>query len=600
METRFDLNHPPYDTLTTNQRLSLQKALDIVFFDDDEDIIRPLEKIDYLYIVIKGRVKEVGTDGEIVALYRQNDTFEARALIEGSSRHRFVVQEQALLYRLPKASVLAVMEENPRFGLYFYAGVAEKLAQLSDARHDGEFHNLFNATVGEAYRRASDKLCADQSALSAAEFMKQQRVKSVLVEDKTTHHIGLLTESRFRDMMIDGITGDTPIRAWVAFDLVSVDIGDFIFHALLLMNQHQVQRVVVTENGAPVGFLEQMDVLAYFSNHSYLITQQLERATRLDELPHIAAQMHQSIQILHQRGMRAPQLAQLIQTLNSALFEKAWRLIAPPEVYANSCLIIMGSEGRGEQILKTDQDNGLILRNYFESDAVRQSALRFNAFLNELGYPPCAGGIMVSNPQWCQSALGYQALLSRWVRTPKPDAMMQLAIFIDAKAVAGDASLLDEVRDHLQQQLGRDSALYMNFASAIDLFEGQTQGFFAQWLSRSDDRMDLKKLGIFPIVHGVRALSLKNNITVNNTFERLRHLAQKQVLNEALCQDTAEALAYLMQLRLKFGLHQHAEEISKIEMSQLSTLERDLLKDALQVVKRFRNAVRQYFHLGGV
>lgn len=143
-----------------------------MFYDDEEEIIRPLERIDFLYIMMKGRVKEVSLDRDIVAVYRQKDTFEARALMEGVSRHRFVVQEQALLYRLPKALVLSVMEENPRFGLYFYAGVAEKLAKLSDARHNGEFHNLFNATIGEAYRPCAPILHADQSALYAAQCLK--------------------------------------------------------------------------------------------------------------------------------------------------------------------------------------------------------------------------------------------------------------------------------------------------------------------------------------------------------------------------------------------------------------------------------------------
>ena len=600
---RFDFNYPPYHYLNRIEQDILQKAVDIAFFHDDEVIIQAQQPIEHLYVVIKGLIKEVGPDGEVIALYRPRDTFEARALVEGYSQHRFVVEEEALVYTLPKAAVQEIMESNARFGAYFYASVAEKLASLSGASNDNEFESLFTATVADAYRQKTTWLDGQTSVLAAAQAMKERKTKSVLIRDH--ERVGLFTESAFRDIVIAQANIHAPMSQWSTFELITIDIDDFVFNALLCMTQFNIQRVVVTENGQPIGALEQIDVLAYFSNHTHLVAQRLDRANSIDELVDLAGQMTHSIQILRNNGVRAPQLAQLMEVLNSSLFEKAWRILAPPELYANTCLIVMGSEGRGEQILKTDQDNGLIFGEGVDPALAAETAEQFSATLARLGYPPCPGNIMVNNPYWRKSLPEFKKMVAGWCNSPTPEAMMNLAIFMDAKAVAGNLGLLDEVKRYLQKIISDDAGMLMTFARAVELFDYHSKGFFAQLLNRdSAEKMDIKKMGIFPVVHGIRALSLQARIGETNTFDRIHKLVQLQVIDEGLGKDTAEALSYLMDLRLKAGFaalnSSTPEAPNQVDTQSLSTLERDLLKDALQVVKRFKNQIRHHFHLTGV
>ena len=600
---RFDFNYPPYHYLNRIEQDILQKAVNIAFFHDDEVIIQAQQPIEHLYVVIKGLIKEVGPDGEVIALYRPRDTFEARALVEGHSQHRFVVEEEALVYTLPKAAVQEIMESNARFGAYFYASVAEKLASLSGASNDNEFESLFTATVADAYRQKTTWLDGQTSVLAAAQAMKERKTKSVLIRDH--ERVGLFTESAFRDIVIAQADIHAPMSQWSTFELITIDIDDFVFNALLRMTQFNIQRVVVTENGQPIGALEQIDVLAYFSNHTHLVAQRLDRANSIDELVDLAGQMTDSIQILRNNGVRAPQLAQLMEVLNSSLFEKAWRILAPPELYANTCLIVMGSEGRGEQILKTDQDNGLIFGEGVDPALAAETAEQFSATLARLGYPPCPGNIMVNNPYWRKSLPEFKKMVAGWCNSPTPEAMMNLAIFMDAKAVAGNLGLLDEVKRYLQKIISDDAGMLMTCARAVELFDYHSKGFFAQLLNRdSAEKMDIKKMGIFPVVHGIRALSLQARIGETNTFDRIHKLVQLQVIDEGLGKDTAEALSYLMDLRLKAGFaalnSSTPEAPNQVDTQSLSTLERDLLKDALQVVKRFKNQIRHHFHLTGV
>ena len=148
------------------------------------------------------------------------------------------------------------------------------------------------------------------------------------------------------------------------------------------------------------------------------------------------------MRILCGHGVKPLQLGRLVQSLNARLFARAWRLIAPPELLANSCLLVLGSEGRGEQILKTDQDNALLLRDGASWPQLEASCQAFSDALERFGYPPCPGGIMLSRPGWRFSGAELRERFHQWVHQPSGDALMRLAIFVDAEAVCGDSELL--------------------------------------------------------------------------------------------------------------------------------------------------------------
>lgn len=597
---RFEFNYAPYDVLNPIERNILQSSINIVFFHDNEVVIQPETPIDTLYIVLKGIIKEIGTDGEVTALYHAKDTFETRAVLEGISHHQFVVAEQALLYAIPKSTVLRLIESNVQFATYFYANITEKFSSILGQKNEQELAGLFVAKVKDAYHNNTLWIDGQQRIAETAQNMKKSRVKSVLV--KHNDQVGILTESVFRDMLIQGASANDETYKWTSFKLIGVDIQDYVFNALLKMMQHKIQRLVVEQDGKAIGTLEQMDILAYVSNHSHLLSERLENASTIEELETIAQQMNGVIQALHNNGMRAMQLAQLMKVLNKSLIEKAWSFVAPKELIENSCLIVMGSEGRGEQVLKTDQDNALILRPDVDLQMAETATEQLAQLLERLGYPPCAGKIMANNPEWRKPIADFKKMVVSWCIRPDPTSMMNLAIFIDARAIAGDIHLLDEVKKHLYSFLTDNAGMMMMFARAVDQFQEQTQGFFAQLLERERNKtMDVKKMGLFPIVHGIRSLSIEAKLEETNTFDRIQKLVALNKLDKQLGQDISEALAYFMDLRLKFNIryvkNNQAIVPNQVEVHNLSTLERDLLKDALKVVKDFKQMIRLHFHL---
>jgi CBS domain-containing protein len=335
---------------------------------------------------------------------------------------------------------------------------------------------------------------------------------------------------------------------------------------------------------------------------------QIEAASSLQALQSASARLDAMVPALHGSGVHAARIAEIVCGLNARLFARLWALLAPPEVIANSCLLVMGSEGRGEQILKTDQDNALLLRDGFEWPGLEALASRFNGVLAEWGYPKCPGDIMLTNPLWRQPLADFRETLRLWVYGDEGvvpvDGPMDLAIFYDAAAVAGDAALLETVRAQVDRLLVGQDSYIARFASPADQFVEP-----GKWLSRlaaivhlqrDEPPLDVKKLGLFPLVHGARALALQHGIREAGTAARLNRLAAQGRVNPTLAGDAVDALHGLMDLRLTQQLRQRAQggvAGNEITVADLSEAEAAQLQAALASVKRWRTFLRQHFHL---
>jgi len=385
------------------------------------------------------------------------------------------------------------------------------------------------------------------------------------------------------------------------FELITIRPSDQVGDALALLLRHRVHRLVVADGERTLGVLEALDLFSFLSNHSHLITVQMEAATDIDGLAQAAAQITRMVTTLHRSGTRVSLIARLVQDLNARLFERAWQLIAPPDLVANSCLFVMGSEGRGEQLLKTDQDNGLILRDgYTPPENLELICQTFSQALSAFGYPECPGSIMVNNPMWRKTAYDFGQMVQQWLLMPDADSLMNLAIFLDAHAVCGDAHLLQQAQQALMRLATDNDAMLARFAAAIDAF-GNSQGWWNRLLGLDDQQgLHLKKEGIFPLVHGVRSLALAEHLQETSTTARIDALVSKNVITPALGADLTQSLHFLMGMKLKAGLTELETQrpvSGLVNVGKLSTLDRDLLKDALGVVKHFKTLLRNRFKL---
>ncbi len=260
----------------------------------------------------------------------------------------------------------------------------------------------------------------------------------------------------------------------------------------------------------------------------------------------------------------------------------------------------MGSEGRREQVLKTDQDNALLLRDGVDPASTAEVASRFSEALSALGYPPCPGNIMLSNPLWRQPLAAFRDTLRDWLYGADPEGLLRLAIFLDAAPVAGDAELLRAARAYLDRIFADNDALLARFAAPADQFD-EDGSWWSRVTTRRDDRvLDLKKLGTFPIVHGVRALALQHRVPALGTAQRLDALVERGALDVTLARELITALHVLMALKLDHQLRQRKQGRPADNLLRPAALEpgqREELKNALATAHRFRAFLRRHFRL---
>ena len=635
MPSAFNFAASPFDALSMSERSLVRDSVDVAYFRAGETILGLNTTPSHLFMVIKGHVQQF--DGkELIHTYGPDDTFDGRGLVAGRVSSQFVAAEEVLAYQLAKQTVTELIASNATFGALLFSDLSNKLGALSQRNSRHEMQSLSMARVDEVFLRPVHEVDAATSIHTVAGIFQEHRISSVLVRDAASSpvRLGIFTTTGLQRAILDGTPlTELPVGKLATFNLISVRPGDAIGDALTTMIRHKVHRVVVTETIAPawpgaqvatpddaaghpgaaaaagvigseriVGVLEALDVFSFLSNHSYLINLQISEARDIEALRKSAEQITRLITILQRSGTKVNMIATLVQELNAKLFERAWQLIAPAELVANSCLFVMGSEGRGEQLLKTDQDNGLVLRDSYEPPAdLAEICAAFSQALADFGYPECPGRIMVSNPQWRQSEADLRVTVRRWLMMPDADGLMALAIFIDASPVCGDTSLLEGVRTAIFTLAGDSDAMLARFASAIQLFD-QGNGWWNRLLLRENgiEQLDLKKAAIFPLVHGVRSLALAKRIAATGTAERVAALVAADALPASLGTDLIDSLHFFMGLRLQAGLAEldtgHAVS-GGVAINQLSSLDRDLLKDTLGVVKRFKLLLRQRFHL---
>ena len=640
----LDFTQPPFDVLSLAERQSIRKNTQIRYLAKNENLTA--EELQYLYVVIKGQIEQL-LDGEFVASYlgsnhsdhlNNNDWFDSRrlpeSLTENSSNtealqtYQFRAAEDTLLLQVAGSAVDKISAQNHLVRQMLSDKLPERLKALQQRRNNKsivsasyndqqEVQQIMLQPVIDVNLLPVHIVNASNSLYEAASIMTKAGLKHVLVQPLdhlknegemqygTGHLLGILTDTDIcRAVSDQQDPATTPCQRYANFNLRTIKASDEIGDALLTMTRYRIHRLpVMDQNGDVVGILGQSDMLAHIGHHSQLISIQIEQAKDLSSLDTAVELIGRYIRAQHQNGVKIGNISRMVQTLNAQVFTKLWQLIVPDEVMTNTCLIVMGSEGRGEQIMRTDQDNALILRDGYTHPDLAQFADTFNQHLADLGYPLCDGNIMMTNPMWRQPLKQFNAQIGLWFRNTDPMHGIYLSAILDGEYVCGDESLLTQVRQHLKVAHRQSDPMFVRQFARAALQFGDVNQWWQKFVpllggkSGSED-IDLKKAGIFPLVHGIRTLALENDILeLPSSKNRLKALVQARALTQERADTLLEALEFFMAQRLSVALSTDDKHARQVNPMTLTALERDLLKECLAVVKSFKNQLRQHYQL---
>lgn len=621
---QLNFTQPPFDVLTPAERQSIKKHTQVRYLEKDENLNQ--NDKNYFFVVVKGNITHTNNSdgeakfvGDFQAVDGHNDWFHPIA------DHNYTASIQTLLFQIDGEVIEKIAAQNRLIRPLLNGEVADKIKALKQrnikksqptaTNDDIEQQQLMLQPITNINLIPAHFVEETDSMTTAAKTMTNAKLKHVLVrrqifnENHPTksnyHNVGILTDTDICRAVSEQVDlANTPCGKYARFKLKTLEHHQDISEGLLTMLRYRIHRLpVIDDEGEIIGVLGQSDLLAYLGHHSHLITVQIEQATDLNSLNDAVEMIGQYIRGQQQNGVKIGIISRMVRALNVQVFTKLWRLIVPEAVFQNTCVIVMGSEGRGEQIMRTDQDNALIIRNGFSHPDLADFAEQFNQGLAQMGYPLCDGNIMMTNPMWRQPLNKFEKQISTWFSLKDPNYGVWVSAVLDSHFVCGDESLLDSLRKHIKiAHANADPMMIRQFARVALQF-----GDVGQWWQRftpfknknsSADDIDLKKAGIFPLVHGIRTMAMEHDILhVTSTKARLKALARAGVITQERAETLTETLNFFIDQRLAVALSTEDKLARRVDPTTLTALERDLLKECLSVVKSFKAQLTSHYQL---
>jgi CBS domain-containing protein len=587
----------PFDELSSNELDGLIKGIDILFFKMDDTIVDAKESVKHLYVIIKGEVRSQDEVGNRVMVYHQKDSFDADALISGILEYRYIACQDTIVYEIKRESFLKTFERNRAFREFYTMHIVDRIEYLKQKERRDSSGLFLTTRVKDSYIHKVSIVDSSSPLKDALQLSLELKRSEIIIKDRDSYR--LLTDSDIKRLLYEGyIDMQKPLSEYKTHHLLGIDENDFLFNAYLTLIEKNIKRLAVFRENRIVGVIEQIDILSYFANRSHLVTLRIEKADSLDELKDASGGYIDMVKRLHSQGVKSRYIAKLVSEINRKLLSRLFEMILPLE-YRNRCaFLVMGSEGRGEQIIKTDQDNALIVEDSLDSEKLKPYMNRFGEILIEFGYPPCKGDIMVTNPFWVDNLESYKNRVLEWKSGLEEENYIHFATLFDAVVVAGKRELLEELKRYIFSS-GRNDTLYLAYFARLSLLFETPVGLFSSILRR-DRFIDIKKAGIFPVVQGVRSLALKYEVEENSTVNRVKELSNRGVIDIEFAKEIVEAFEVLSYIRLSTqieALELNREISNRVDSDSLSKIKRDLLKDALSIVERFKKFISREFGL---
>jgi CBS domain-containing protein len=589
----------PFKLLGKSTLDNLMKKIDISYYPKETLLIsKNLPSIAF-YIIIKGSVTE-SIDDEIHNVYSHGDSFDADALIYGKTDSKFVVDEDLICYEIKKDDFLDLMQ-NKKVQSYFLQDFVTRHQDLKNYDLQSDLSGFLIGKVSDIFLHKACVVEHNESILSS--LKKQEQLKAPVIIVKNNSDYCIVTDSNFRrHVLLGGMSTNEEISKIVTKGLITIDVEDFLFNALLIMTHREIKRIVVMKNNEIFGVLEQLDLLSYFANHSHLVAVQIDKAESIDDLKSLQSELRNLIITLRAKGVKVMYITKLVSTLNIKIYKKVFDMCVDESLQKDCALLVMGSEGRDEQTVKSDQDNALIVRDGIDVELYTQPMMKLNSYLLELGFPKCLGNVMVSNEFWRRNVSGYKDLINDWAHSMSDADVQNLSIFMDAKCVGGDEELLNGLTSYLHHNFHQRDDVLAHIAKAVLNFDTPLSLFSGFVLEKEhQNKLDLKKGGSFALVHGVRTLCLQYDITQTNTIERIKALNKKGVIDKNFATELIESFDTLSAIRLKAMLEAKSiEDSNYINPQKLEKIQRDLLKDSFKIINKFKKFMTFHFHLSMV
>jgi CBS domain-containing protein len=576
----------PFSFLSSEELDIIVSSMEVNLFNKGETIFKKGHESEYIYIVFSGLIGLYDDESAIDYLSR-GEIFGIMSVYGSKSNFYAIAMEESVCYATEIASFRIVFDKNKRFSDFFTTFLERRFRAFKTIASDRKIAEeaSFVIEIQRILYKEPVVCKANDTVEFAASQMDRSAVSSVVIIDHLRKPIGILTHKDLRKVIIHGSKSD-PVSSYMSSPVTTTSASATIFDAFTAMVDAGIDHLVVTTRGDQIcGVVTRKDIQIHLEPSFSIVKlyRKVSKAATIGELATLFRTLRLSVAKIVLGGAGFYDLTKMLCSVHDAVVVKAIQILSKGAGESGFAWIHMGSSGRKEEIIATDQDNALI-RSGGEGEPC---AAAVTEALEKIGLPLCPGDYMASNDKWNQVLAVWVDYFKRWFSDPIPDHIRYLSVFLDMRPVWGNSSLHTQLLTHVKTMVTPE-ALTLLAQDAIDL-EPPLGMFGIVGLHRG---LDLKNYGIYPIVNGTRVLAVDNGLfETTNTRERLEALRDQGVLSDAMCHELIESYGFIQDLRLR----RHARAVlaeskpsNRISARDLSKVDLLLLKESLKIVLSFQ------------
>lgn len=588
------------------------KNCDEQYYEPDEIIISPNTGVPHcLYLIRQGSVSGKRDQKQGESIYFELDAgemFSIGSVLTNrpvSTVYRSLGDTFCLQFPVKKLTDFGI--QSPRF-IDYLKGSFQTI--LHKSQEDLRQHFAAKAAETQLHQNTLESLVTrepvsvlPQTTLrEALIIMDEMRIGSILVIDESKRLQGILTRhDLLKRVVLAEKDLSVAISAVMTSDIKTLEASDTVEMAGHLMMQASIRHLPIVKNAQVIGLISERDLFSFQRFSVSNISAAIHGAKNIQALVRAAEHIRQYSKNLLSQGVTGNRLTSLVSYLNDLLTSRLITITAAEfNIEADQfCWLALGSEGREEQTIATDQDNALILADGV-SDAAMQQYLRFarqvNEGLDQCGFPLCKGNVMASNPKYCRRQSDWIKRCAGWIEAGSPQDLLDASIFFDFRALSGNASLAQGVSDYVSMAAAatpRFVALLatnaMNWKVPLTMFGGLDTATVD-----GKEVLDFKLNGTALVVDFARIYALANNITVRNTRERLEAISRLPRFGQTKVEDWVSTFEFLQTMRLKAQIDSEGQNINPnaLDTAKLSSVDKVILKAAFNISKTMQQRLK--------
>jgi len=609
--------YPPFESLSDALLDEVADHIEVSYYRAGRQILSANQPIEALHYVRSGAVEVYRRTGDLFDRLGEGSLFGHYGLLRGQRVHYPALAiEDTLIYKIPRAVFDHLCEADDAFADFVELG----RPRVDNTENRGQTSSLASTKVRKLVKNEPLIAKTTDTARQAAQHMATEPTAALLVvgesEDNPRYSytgsdgalwqvMGIVTDADFRQKIVaTGRSADTPIGEITNDQLFVIQSDETVQEAMLTMLRRNVHHLVVLHRRRPIGVVGLEDVVRFETQSSLYLIDNLLSQNTVAGLATLLTDVRQSAARMIREGADSrtvtTALSSIARSFMRRLIELAEAKLGPPPVpYA---FIAMGSMARDEQTLVADQDNALVLDDAFDRALHDGYFLDLAKFVSDgldaCGYAYCKGEIMATNPRWRQPLSQWQDYFRSWIRSPAPEPLLHSNIFFDLDNIHGEERFVENLQDIISTQAAQ-SPEFLAAMARNALNRTPPIGFFRDFVMEKDGRqnnsINVKRRGTAPLTDLIRIHALACGSRAQNSFDRLKDIANTQLLGPGVADRLAYSLEVLSNTRLRhqvIDIDRGDEPDNNIEPEQVPDRERHEIKEAFRALSQAQKFLR--------